>query len=71
MLVASLLVAAKYVFQAMDRGECNAAIIDELAWELAQGGAYSLPENGTIYKDYANPARYQRRQRSCFWAGFK
>ena len=46
------------VFQAMDRGECNAGIIDELAWELAQGGAYSLPEDDERYANYETPSRY-------------
>jgi len=47
------------VFTAMDRGECEAAIIDTDAWKVAQGGLYSTAERGIKYARHPNgPKRY-------------
>lgn len=46
-------------FQAMDNGLCDAAIIDVDAWLVAQGGAYSLPEDNPRYAAHpGGAARY-------------
>ena len=47
------------VFQGIDEGICDAAIIDNVAWSVALGGDFSLPEDHPRYADHPNgPARY-------------
>ena len=38
---------------------------------LREGQRLAYARTAPRNKGCANPARYQRRQRSCFWAGFK
>jgi hypothetical protein len=46
------------VFRSMDEGLCEAAIIDYDSWQLAEGGALSLPGDHTRYA--AHPAGAER-----------
>lgn len=49
----------KDVFQGMDKGECEAAIIDDVAWQVALGGEFSKAEDGPVYANHpTGPARY-------------
>ena len=49
----------KAVFQGMDRGDCESAIIDDVAWQVALGGDFSPAEDGDIYANHATgPDRY-------------
>ena len=43
-------------FQAMDNDVCDAAIIDEAAWNIAQSGLYSSPEDDPRYAGYPGGA---------------
>jgi hypothetical protein len=44
------------LFREMDRGKCDAGIIDNMAWEVAKSGVYSLPEDDSRYAAHANGA---------------
>lgn len=44
------------VFQAMDNRRCQAAIIDELAWRIAESGKYSLPGDDSRYATHPGGA---------------
>lgn len=51
--------SGKEVFQGIDKGLCDAAIIDDVAWQVALGGDFSLAEDGDIYANHpAGPERY-------------
>ena len=46
----------KSVFQGMDTGVCDAAIIDDVAWEVALSGDYSQAEDSSLYANHPTGA---------------
>ena len=44
------------LFRDMDQGKCDAGIIDNMAWEVAKSGVYSMPDDDPRYAAHVNGA---------------